>query len=95
MCCHSPFGGGEVKLPAYAEIQSAQVTIPVGFAQFPKEISWPPKSWIEHAYPDLRRLEIMPRGGHFAAWEQPQLLAHEIIQFFLKDVGLTTDAAKL
>ena len=58
-----PFGQGEVKLPEYAEIQRAEVTIPIGFACFPKEISWPPRSWIEHAYPDLRRLEVMPRGG--------------------------------
>ena len=36
--------------------------------------SWPPRSWIEYAYPDLRRLTVMPKGGHFAAWEQPNLL---------------------
>jgi pimeloyl-ACP methyl ester carboxylesterase len=68
--------------------------------RFPKEISWPPRSWIEHAYPDLRRLSVMPKGGHFAAWEQPELLAQEIVAFFLDDVGLRsgmqiTPAAKL
>ena len=40
-----PFGQGEAKLPEYAEIQRAEVTIPIGFACFPKEISWPPRSW--------------------------------------------------
>jgi pimeloyl-ACP methyl ester carboxylesterase len=82
------------KLPGYAEINRATVTTPVGFAMFPKEISWPPRSWIEHAYTDLRRLEFMPKGGHFAAWEQPELLSNEIIQFFLTDCGLDATFAR-
>ena len=61
--------------------------------RFPKEISWPPRSWIEYAYPDLRRLTVMSKGGHFAAWEQPHLLAKDIIAFFLDDVGLRDNGA--
>lgn len=82
-----PFGHGEAKTdPASAKVQRATVTIPVGFAQFPKEIFWPPRSWLDFAYGDIRRLERLPVGGHFAAWEQPRLLGDEIIKFYTSDV---------
>jgi len=42
---------------------------------------------MDFAYSNIRRLERMPRGGHFAAWEQPELLASEIIQFYTVDVN--------
>lgn len=58
-----------------------RVTPPMGMALFPKELPTPPRSWVERAY-DVQRWEVMPRGGHFAALEQPELLAEEIRAFF-------------
>ncbi|OYD73398.1 UNVERIFIED_ORG: pimeloyl-ACP methyl ester carboxylesterase [Burkholderia sp. CF145] len=58
-----------------------RVTPPLGFARFPKEISQPPRSWIERVF-NVTQFADMPRGGHFAAMEQPALLAEEIRRFF-------------
>ena len=54
---------------------------PAGFAMFPKDLSHPPKAWAQRFFNVVRWTE-MPRGGHFAAMEQPQLLAEEIRAFF-------------
>ena len=54
---------------------------PTGVAAFPAEISRPPREWAERSY-NLRRWTSMPRGGHFAALEEPELLAQEIREFF-------------
>jgi pimeloyl-ACP methyl ester carboxylesterase len=58
------------------------VDVPMGYAQFPKEILRPPSSLAEKTYTDIRRWTVMPRGGHFAALEQPEALAHEVREFF-------------
>jgi pimeloyl-ACP methyl ester carboxylesterase len=58
------------------------IMVPTGYAQFPREILRPPRSLAERAFADIRRWSVMPRGGHFAAMEQPQALAHEIREFF-------------
>ena len=58
-----------------------KVPAPAGMAMFPQEISKPPREWGERSY-DVRRWTEMPRGGHFAALEEPQLLAGEIRAFF-------------
>ncbi len=58
------------------------VDVPTGYAQFPKEILTPPRSLAARTYSDIRRWSVMPRGGHFAALEQPELLAGEILEFF-------------
>ena len=58
-----------------------RVQPPIGFARFPKEISRPPRSWIERVF-NVTQWADMPRGGHFAALEQPVLLAEEIRRFF-------------
>ena len=50
-------------------------------ALFPREISRPPREWAERSY-NVRRWTEMPRGGHFAALEEPQLLAEDIRAFF-------------
>jgi pimeloyl-ACP methyl ester carboxylesterase len=55
-----------------------QVTIPVGFTTFPDEIFRAPRSWVELAYPTLTYFNEVDKGGHFAAWEQPELFATEI-----------------
>jgi pimeloyl-ACP methyl ester carboxylesterase len=55
-----------------------QVSIPVGFSTFPGEIFRAPRSWVEKAYPSLTYFNEADKGGHFAAWEEPELFATEI-----------------
>jgi pimeloyl-ACP methyl ester carboxylesterase len=56
----------------------AEVTLPVGFTVFPGEIFRAPRSWVEKAYPNLIYFNEAERGGHFAAWEEPQLFSEEV-----------------
>ncbi|HEY7552750.1 MAG TPA: epoxide hydrolase [Hyphomicrobiaceae bacterium] len=58
------------------------VGVPVGYAQFPREILRPPRSLAAKTYTDIRRWSVMPKGGHFAALEQPEALAREVVEFF-------------
>ena len=58
-----------------------KVPAPAGMAMFPQEISKPPREWGERSY-DVRRWTEMTQGGHFAALEEPQLLAEEVRAFF-------------
>jgi len=58
------------------------VKIPVGFTQFPGEIVRTPRSWVEQAYPTLTYFNKVDKGGHFAAWEEPDLFASEIRETF-------------
>ena len=60
----------------------ARIQVPMGYAEFPKEILRPPRTLAEKMYADIRRWTKMPKGGHFAALEQPELLAQEIREFF-------------
>ncbi len=62
--------------------EGATVGVPTGYAAFPAEIVRPPRSLAERVYTDIRRWTEMPRGGHFAAMEQPDALAHEVRAFF-------------
>jgi pimeloyl-ACP methyl ester carboxylesterase len=61
--------GGEAPPPA---------AVPVGFTTFPGEIFAAPRSWVEQAYPTLVYYNKVDRGGHFAAWEEPQLFSGEL-----------------
>jgi pimeloyl-ACP methyl ester carboxylesterase len=54
------------------------VPIPAAVSVFPEEIYAAPRSWTEKAYPKLIYYNRLPRGGHFAAWEQPELFAAEV-----------------
>ena len=54
------------------------VPIPVGFTTFPGEIWRTPRSWVEKAYPNVVYFNEVDRGGHFAAWEEPELFAAEM-----------------
>jgi pimeloyl-ACP methyl ester carboxylesterase len=54
------------------------VNIPVAVSVFPDELYPAPQSWVEQAYPKLIHYNKLPRGGHFAAWEQPQLFSEEV-----------------
>jgi len=54
------------------------VAIPVAVSVFPDEIYAAPRSWAEGAYPKLIHYNKLDKGGHFAAWEQPQLFSEEV-----------------
>jgi pimeloyl-ACP methyl ester carboxylesterase len=54
------------------------VKVPVGFTTFPGEIWASPRSWVEAVYPDLAYFNEVDKGGHFAAWEEPQLFSEEV-----------------
>ena len=54
------------------------VTVPVGFTTFPGEIWASPRSWVEAVYPGLAYFNEVDRGGHFAAWEEPELFSTEV-----------------
>ena len=56
--------------------------MPAGYAQFPREILHPPRSFAARTYTDIRRWTVMEKGGHFAAMEQPEALAREVREFF-------------
>lgn len=58
------------------------VDVPMGYAAFPREIRRPPRSIAETCYTDIRRWSVMPKGGHFAALEQPEALADDVRAFF-------------
>ena len=55
-----------------------QVKIPVGYTTFPGEIFRAPRSWVEKGYPTLTYYHQAAKGGHFAAWEEPELFSAEI-----------------
>jgi pimeloyl-ACP methyl ester carboxylesterase len=59
------------------------VTIPVAVSAFPNELYQAPRSWAERAYPKLIYYNKLPKGGHFAAWEQPQLLVQDLRASFI------------
>jgi len=54
------------------------VKLPVGFTTFPGEIFRAPRSWVEKSYPNVTYFNEVGKGGHFAAWEEPELFATEI-----------------
>jgi len=54
------------------------VSLPVGFTTFPGEIWQSPRSWVEAGYPNVTYFNKAERGGHFAAWEEPELFATEV-----------------
>lgn len=60
----------------------ASIDVPTGYCEFPREILRPPRSLAERTYRNLQRWSVMPRGGHFAAMEQPEALAGELCEFF-------------
>ena len=58
------------------------VTVPTGFTAFPGEIYVAPRTWVEQGYSNLTYYNRAERGGHFAAWEEPQLFAEELRSAF-------------
>jgi len=61
-----------------AAIKTAEISVPVGVTVFPDDVYRPPESWARRAYRNLTYFHEVDRGGHFAAWEQPQLFSEEI-----------------
>jgi pimeloyl-ACP methyl ester carboxylesterase len=55
-----------------------EVSIPTGFTTFPGEIWRTPRSWAENSYPNLTYFNEVDKGGHFAAWEEPELFSSEV-----------------
>ena len=58
------------------------VTVPTGCSIFPGEIPRPSRRWAARRYTDIRHWNELDRGGHFAAWEQPDLFVDEVRAFF-------------
>jgi pimeloyl-ACP methyl ester carboxylesterase len=63
---------------AAAAGQAPAVPVPVAFTTFPGELWAAPRSWVEVAFPDLAYFNEVDRGGHFAAWEEPELFSQEV-----------------
>jgi pimeloyl-ACP methyl ester carboxylesterase len=58
------------------------IKVPTGFTVFPQELFPTPRSWAEKVYPNLSYYNDAPRGGHFAAWEEPQIFSEELRNSF-------------
>lgn len=69
---------------SFAKFGEGEVTIPAGASAFPKEIIPAPRKWAERRYTKLVYWNDLPKGGHFAAWEQPELFANELRACFSK-----------
>jgi len=70
---------GQAQAQARAAGQAPpEVSLPVGFSTFPGEIFRAPRSWVEASYPNLIYYNEVDKGGHFAAWEEPELFAGEV-----------------
>ena len=74
-------GADLLREPRRAAAIPGRVEVPTACALFPKEITAPPRKWVEARY-NLVRWTEMPRGGHFAALEQPELLVDDMRDFF-------------
>jgi pimeloyl-ACP methyl ester carboxylesterase len=59
-------------------MKTAEISVPVAITVFPEDVYRPPETWARRAYPNLVYFHEVDKGGHFAAWEQPQLFSEEI-----------------
>lgn len=57
---------------------TAETSIPVGFTLFPGDLDWATQEWVEKYHKQLVYYNEAPKGGHFAAWEEPELFVHEV-----------------
>jgi pimeloyl-ACP methyl ester carboxylesterase len=76
--CRRYYEGSRSPLRLGAE---RRITVPCAIARFPVEDPFPPREWVERGY-NVQRWTEMPRGGHFAAMEEPSLLADDLRAFF-------------
>ena len=63
---------------AFGFFDAKGVSVPAAVTVFPRELFQAPRSWAEHAYPNLMYFHEVDRGGHFAAWQEPQLFSEEV-----------------
>jgi hypothetical protein len=54
------------------------VSVPVGFTTFPGELWRTPRSWVDQSYPNVMYFNEVDKGGHFAAWEEPDVFSEEV-----------------
>src|ERR687895_2930381 len=73
---------GAAAVAAAAAQAPPEVSVPVGYTTFPGEIWAAPRSWVEGSYGTLTYFNEVDRGGHFAAWEEPQLFSEEVRDAF-------------
>ena len=59
-------------------IHDLSIAVPAAVSVFPEEVYQAPRSWTERAYHNLIHYNQLPKGGHFAAWEQPELMVSEL-----------------
>src|SRR3954453_13571213 len=59
-------------------INDLSISLPAALSVFPEEVYQAPRSWTERAYHNLTHFNALAKGGHFAAWEQPQLFSEEV-----------------
>uniref|UniRef100_A0A8C3BT09 Epoxide hydrolase n=1 Tax=Cairina moschata TaxID=8855 RepID=A0A8C3BT09_CAIMO len=62
-------------------LERLPVQVPTGIASFPNEVMHTPQAWAQKKYTNIVSFHLMPKGGHFAALEEPELLAEDILQF--------------
>jgi pimeloyl-ACP methyl ester carboxylesterase len=67
---------------SFGKAKPQEVTMPVGVSTFPKDIMPAPRSWVERRMKNIVYWNELPRGGHFAAWEQPELFVDELRKCF-------------
>src|SRR5437762_546337 len=73
-----PTGTDEERAPAARQQPLPPPTIPFAFTTFPGEIWRTPRSWVEASYPNVIYFHEVDKGGHFAAWEEPELFSSEL-----------------
>ena len=73
---------GRLYWESFQKLAAMTVDVPTGIAKFPAEIIPPVRSWSEPVYSDIRQWTDMPAGGHFAAFEQPELFVNDVRAFF-------------
>ncbi|XP_065065288.1 epoxide hydrolase 1-like [Rhopilema esculentum] len=73
-----------------ADLNFYPITVPTGFADFPREALPPPKSWVEASCTNLVSYSVMENGGHFAAFEEPAAFSEDVRKFVLKVESLTS-----
>ena len=62
--------------------EEKDIKVPIGYSQFPEDIHQTSRRWVEARYPTLSYYKELPKGGHFAAWEQPEVFANEVRESF-------------
>jgi pimeloyl-ACP methyl ester carboxylesterase len=74
----APAIDGASATPAAAETIDKEISLPVAITVFPEEVYRAPETWARRAYPNLTYFNEVDKGGHFAAWEEPDLFASEL-----------------